>query len=121
MVFDKTKLCFFIQIAAGIFISILVYYLSGKLPYLYSLTENQYMLLTDCLKIDAISCPIFAIREFLGNYVEYTCRNKQAFTGNLILYGTMIITDAMVIFAGGNLRELLWCTLFCSVIYFCLR
>lgn len=114
---DKAKVCFLIQIFAGIFLGILFYCLNGTLPYLFSLTDNQYVLFTDCLKIHAISCPIFAIREFLGNYVEYTCRNKQAFTGNLIFYSAMIITDAIVIFAGGDLRGLLWCTLFCSVIY----
>lgn len=117
VVLDKAKMCFLIQVAAGIFSGIFVYIMSARLPYLYDLTDNQYLLFTNCLKIHAVSCPVLAIREFLGNYVEYTCRNKQAFTGNLILYSTMIITDAIVFLAGGDLRGLLWCTLFCSVIY----
>lgn len=105
VVLDKAKMCFLIQVAAGIFCGIFVYTMSGKLPHLYDLTDNQYLLFTDCLKIHAISCPVRAITEFLSNYVEYNCKNKQSLIGNLIYYSAMIITDALVIFAGGNLRD----------------
>lgn len=116
VVLSKTKSCFLIQVSVSILLGVLVYLLSPIIPHMYSLTDAQYELFEQCLKIHAISCPVLAIREFLGNYVEYQCKNKQAITGNIILYGTMIATDAFVICHHGSLTELLWFTLLCSLI-----
>lgn len=117
VVLSKAKSCFLIQVFVSVLLGILVYTLSPIIPHIYSLTDVQYTLFEQCLKIHAISCPILGIREFLSNYVEYQCKNKQAITGNVILYGTMIATDAFVICHHGSLAELLWFTLLCSLIY----
>lgn len=117
VVLDKAKSCFLIQVAASVVLGILLVLLSDRIPHIYSLTPEQYQLFSDCLRVHAISLPVLGIREFLGNYAEYLCKNRQAIRGNIILYGLMIITDAVVFYLHGNLVHLLVCTGICSLAY----
>lgn len=114
---DKAKLCCVLQIATGILLGAVLYACNSVVSHMYSLTDNQYVLFESCLKVHALWCPVLAFREFLGNYAEYRCYNKQALSGNIILYGSMIITDVLVIYFGGSLTELVWFTGLCSLIY----
>lgn len=117
VVLDKSKMCFFIQMVVSIILSVLLYIFSSVIPHLYSLTNSQYALFEKCLKVHALSCPILAFREFLGGYAEYRCCNKQALTGNIILYSSMILTDALTVYFGGDLSWLLIMTGLCSLLY----
>lgn len=114
---SKAKMCFVIQLVISGVLTVVLLFSSEYAAHLYSLTDNQYALLTDCIRIHALTCPILAIREFLGNYAEYKCENKHALIGNIILYGSMILTDALVVLLHGSLRELILFTGVCSLIY----
>jgi len=112
------KLNLIIQTIAGILVGLLVYALHNQIPYIYSLTDHQNEMFRQCLVIHAISCPILAIKDYIGNYCEYTCKNKEAIRGNILLYTSMILSDGyVVIFGTRTLVELIKWTSICSVLY----
>lgn len=116
-VLKDAKMCFLISLISSVITGILLYTLASPVAHLYSLTEPQYELLERCLKIHALSCPVLSVRESLGNYAEYKCCNKQAAIGNVILYSSMILTDALTVMLGGDVADLLACTALCSSVY----
>ena len=117
VVLDKGKTCIYINLAIAIILGAIVYLISPIVPHLYYLTDSQYMLFEQCLKIHAFSLPILAIGDFINSYVVLLCKNKISIIGNIILYAIMIVTDALVVHYNGTLVHIIECTLISWLIY----
>lgn len=112
------KECLALQMLTSVFVGMSTFIFAGNIAGLYKLTPVQNEMLCICLKIHGVSCPVLALREYLGNYAEYKCLNKIAATGNILLYGSMILTDLAVVTLGSRtLISLLFWTPLCSLLY----
>lgn len=117
VILKDPKECLCLQGIVATTAGIILYMLAPVVAHLYSLTGTQYILLEQVLKIHAISIPMLSIYEFMETYVEYQYKKRQVIIGNILLYGTMIITDAYVVYARKNLSWIVSFTLLCVTLY----
>lgn len=114
---SKEKNCLAITLIISILLGIIIFTFSNKIPHLYKLTNNQYEVFTKCLKVHAISIPVLAIGEFLGNYIVLKCMNKLMWISNIVLYAIMILLDLAVFINGYGLEYLILTTFISYVVY----
>lgn len=94
--------CFILQIVPSIVIGILLILFRNHIPHLYALTSNQYELFSKCLLYEGIFLIFPTAEYFFNKYLQLKCRNKDIIISNIVLYGSMILLDALVIYMKGN-------------------
>lgn len=114
---DKAKLCLYLQMTLSVVVGFLVFSLSEFIPHIYSLTPEQYVLFSKCLRVHAISVPALALGEFMDRYMMLKCKNKQILVANIIFYAIMIALDAIVVYLGKDLSFILLATLVSYLVY----
>lgn len=98
--------CFILQIVPSIVIGILLILFRNHIPHLYALTSNQYELFSNCLLYEGIFLVFPTTEYFFNKYLQLKCRNKDIIISNIVLYGSMILLDALVIYMKGNCYHL---------------
>lgn len=93
--------CFILQIVPSIVIGILLILFRNHIPHLYALTSNQYELFSKCLLYEGIFLIFPTTEYFFNKYLQLKCRNKDIIISNIVLYGSMILLDALVIYMKG--------------------
>lgn len=117
IVLSKVKMCFLMEMVTSVLLMIILYLGSPYLIHIYSLTDVQYEMLEMCIKIHALSLPIIAFGNFVGDYMEYQCMNKKAAVGHIILYVLMVVTDSILVYNGGTVCDLILCSTGCYCVY----
>lgn len=114
---DKKEVCILTNLGISILMIILVLPLVNIIPEIYSLTQVQKLLMSNCLRAHIITMPALAVGEFLSSYIQLKCLNKCIVISNIIFYVVMLSSDAAVVILGGNLEMLIWCTGASYIIY----
>lgn len=117
---DDDKICFCVNVAVSVVISLVLFVLSDKLPYLFRLTESQYILFERCLRIYAVGVPLRATADFLSYYMTVKYMNTLMLISNIMFYTILIASDAICLFAGGDLGHMLIATNVTHLVYDCL-
>lgn len=99
--------CLFLTIIASITCGLITILFRNEIPKLWNLTDRQNELLSLCLLYYGLFSVINRIRGFIDAYMTLNCKNKYIVTGNVLFYALMIITDAIVIFTGGECYHLI--------------
>jgi Na+-driven multidrug efflux pump len=113
----KAKICSLIQSILGIILGIVIFLTSSYIVQLWNSTPEQMELFNRTLKVYALNLPFLAFSDFLYNYVMFTCDNKHSLIGNIIYYTVMILLDALVLFTGGDLPQLILTTGISNIVY----
>ena len=98
--------CFILQVFPSICIGCLLIIFGKYIPHLYSLTPKQYELFSKCLFYEGIFLIFPTTEYFFNKYLQLKCRNKEIIISNIVLYGSMILLDALVIYMKGSCYHL---------------
>ena len=110
--------CLLLQILSSGATSIFILIFCNKLPYIYHLTDRQYMLFTKCLFWFALVFPLRQIANFCDNYVVLNCKNRTLIISNVIYYALMIVLDLLVVIMGGKCYHLIITTDISYIVFF---
>lgn len=110
--------CLLLQLLSSGATSIFILIFCNKLPYIYHLTDRQYMLFTKCLFWFALVFPLRQIANFCDNYVVLHCKNRTLIISNVIYYALMIGLDLLVVIMGGKCYHLIITTDISYIVFF---
>lgn len=110
--------CLLLQLLSSGATSIFILIFCNKLPYIYHLTDRQYMLFAKCLFWFALAFPIKQIANFCDNYVVLHCKNKTLIISNVIYYALMIGLNVLVVVMGGKCYHLIITTDISYTVFF---
>lgn len=114
---DRELNCFVLTVIISVVIGLMVFIASDKIIYLFSMTDAQYVLFNKCLKIHAITIPLFAVSEFLGDYLKLKCQNKTMIITEVMFYSIMLLLDLIVFLKKLDLSYLMMTTFVSRLIY----
>lgn len=117
VVLKDEKLCLLLNVLAGAVTGVTIFALRGAIPYLYSLTSEQYVLFSKCLAVYSVGAVIHSISEFLYVYLLYSNQMKMVYGMNVFYYAILFLTDYVVVRNGLDLSDLLACTVVCEAVY----
>lgn len=98
--------CIILQIVPSLIVGMILILFKNCIPHLYALTSNQYELFSKCLLYEGIFLIFQTTEYFFNKYLQLKCKNKDIIVSNIILYGSMILFDALVIYMKGNCYHL---------------
>lgn len=107
---SDSKLCLIIGTIISTIVGITLFIFSKNVAYLYYLTDKQYELLVNCIKIHAIFLPILQLDEFIYQYYLLTDKATSLLKVDIMYYLILILSDIIVVVYRGDLRYLLLCT-----------
>lgn len=110
--------CLFLQLLSSSITSIFLLIFCNKLPYIYHLTDNQYLLFTKCLFWFSLVFPIKKLANFCYNQVVLQCKNRIIIISNVIFYTLMILLDLLVLVMGGKCYHLIITTDISYTVFF---
>lgn len=99
--------CLLLQLLSSGATSIFLLIFCNKLPYIYHLTDRQYVLFSKCLLYLGLALPIKQIANFCENYITLQCKNRTLIISNVLFYALMIGLDLLVVIMGGKCYHLI--------------
>lgn len=91
-------------------VGLTVYMLSENIAYLFQLTEYQYSMLIDVLKIYSIGIIFEQVFDFGYNYLLLEGKNKEHLVSVIMLYTYIIVSDLAILLTSKSLNHFILCT-----------
>lgn len=114
---SNVRSCFLVEIVVALMVSIVVIAFSKWIPFIYSLTEYQNHLFSECLVAHGVSIIFLAMGEFLYNYVQLKYKNTLIWWSNIVFYTIMFLLDWLVVKNNLELNYIVYATGISYVLY----